>query len=112
MKLMQFPALLALSGLVQAAPVQSAALATPPPAAQHFLIQSTGAHHGDSWLWTTSSGVRWGRETLDLRGQLFDMDSQAVAGVDGTPEQGYQGQFLVQGPPPSPAPKSRKRRRP
>jgi len=36
--------------------------------------------------------------------------------VDGTPEQGYQGQFRVQGPPTpshgSPAPKSRKRRRP
>jgi dCTP deaminase len=36
--------------------------------------------------------------------------------VDGTPEQGYQGQFRVQGPPPaepaSPAPKPRKRRRP
>jgi hypothetical protein len=36
--------------------------------------------------------------------------------VDGTPEQGYQGQFRVQGPPAaataSPAPKPGKRRRP
>lgn len=74
----------ALTGtLVAQAP--GAPLATPPAGARHFVIESVAARHGDSWMWTTPDGVRMGRETFNLRGQVFDVDSSGTAGPDGMP---------------------------
>jgi len=60
-------------------------LAKPPANAQHFVIQSTGARHGDSWVWIDANGNRMGRESMNLRGQVFEVDSDGKAGADGMP---------------------------
>ena len=60
-------------------------LATPPAAARHFIIQSTGGKHGDSWTWVAPDGARMGRESMNLRGQVFELDSRGSAGPDGMP---------------------------
>jgi imidazolonepropionase-like amidohydrolase len=65
--------------------VPAAELARPPESARHFIIQSTGGKHGDSWMWTAPDGARMGRESMNLRGQVFDLDSRGVAGPDGMP---------------------------
>src|SRR5262249_34358167 len=57
-------------------------LAKPPATAHHFVIQSTGGKHGDSWTWTTD-GTRMGRESMNLRGQVFELDSSGTTGADG-----------------------------
>lgn len=80
-------ALFATSALVHAAGAQTAPadLAKPPANAQHFIIESTGGKHGDSWSWTLPDGTRMARETWNLRGQQWDQDYTGKAGADGMP---------------------------
>src|SRR6478609_5449544 len=61
-------------------PVQD--LAKPPATARHFIIQSTGGRHGESWMWDAPDGVRMGRESMNLRGQVFELDSSGKAGPE------------------------------
>ncbi len=63
----------------------TANLAKPPATARHYIIQSTAGQHGESWIWTTPDGTRWGRESFNLRGQAFEFDSAGKAGSDGMP---------------------------
>ena len=70
---------------VAAAQVQASQLAKPPSDARHFVIQSTGGKHGDSWSWIGPDGARMGRESMNLRGQVFELDSEGKAGADGMP---------------------------
>jgi imidazolonepropionase-like amidohydrolase len=67
------------------AQVPVADLAKPPADARHFVIQSTGGRHGESWRWTGADGARMGRESMNLRGQVFELDSSSTAGADGMP---------------------------
>src|SRR5438874_3000096 len=67
------------------AQVPTAELAKPPATARHFVIQSTGGKHGDSWTWTAPDGARMGRESMNLRGQVFELDSRGTIGADGMP---------------------------
>ena len=67
------------------AQVPEAELSKPPANARHFLIQSTGGKHGDSWSWVAADGARMGRESMNLRGQVFELDSRGNAGADGLP---------------------------
>jgi len=60
-------------------------LAKPPANATHYIIQSTGGKHGDSWRWITADGTRMGRESMNLRGQAFELDSAGKPGADGMP---------------------------
>ena len=60
-------------------------LLKPPATARHYVIQSTGGKHGDSWQWTAPDGTRLARESLGLRGQVFEMDSSGKPGPDGMP---------------------------
>ena len=62
-------------------PVQE--LAKPPADAQHFTVLSTAGKHGESTRWVTAAGVRMGRESILLRGQIFEVDSAAHVGKDG-----------------------------
>jgi imidazolonepropionase-like amidohydrolase len=64
---------------------RAAELATPPGEARHFIIESVGGKHGDSWSWIAADGTRMGRESMDLRGQLWDSDYTATSGPDGMP---------------------------
>lgn len=68
-----------------AADSKSVKLADPPATARHFIIVSTGGKHGDSWAWTEKDGTRRGRESFNLRGQVFDVDFAGKAGADGNP---------------------------
>ena len=67
------------------AQVPASELAKPPANARHFVIQSTGGKHGDSWSWVAPDGTRMGRESMNLRGQVFELDSSGKAGTDGMP---------------------------
>jgi imidazolonepropionase-like amidohydrolase len=60
-------------------------LAKPPATAKHYVIQSTGSKHGDSYRWTTADGTHMARESLLLRGQVFEQDSATKDGKDGMP---------------------------
>ena len=53
-------------------------LAKPPANATHYIIQSTGGKHGDSWRWTGPDGTRMGRESMNLRGQVFELDDTGI----------------------------------
>src|ERR1700730_13175037 len=67
------------------AQVPAAELAKPPADARHFVIQSIGGKHGDSGSWVAADGTRMGRESMNLRGQVFELDSSGRAGADGLP---------------------------
>jgi len=58
-------------------------LAVPPPDAQRFLIVSTAGQHGQSARWTSAAGEHLGRESMNLRGQVFELDSVSHLGRDG-----------------------------
>ena len=64
-------------------PVQD--LAKPPANARHFVIQSTGGRHGESWVWESPDGTHGGRESMNLRGQVFELDASGRTGSDGMP---------------------------
>jgi imidazolonepropionase-like amidohydrolase len=61
-------------------------LAKPPATAEHFIISSTGGKHGDSWIWRAPDGTSMGRESMNLRGQVFEFDSVGTLGADGMPK--------------------------
>ncbi|HEU4781561.1 MAG TPA: amidohydrolase family protein [Steroidobacteraceae bacterium] len=71
--------------LSASAQVPVTGLAKPPATATHYIIQSTGGKHGDSWIWVNPDGTRMGRESINLRGQVFELDSSGKAGADGMP---------------------------
>jgi imidazolonepropionase-like amidohydrolase len=50
-------------------------LAKPPADAKHWVIMSTGGKHGDSYAWSATDGTAMGRESLLLRGQVWEIDS-------------------------------------
>jgi imidazolonepropionase-like amidohydrolase len=75
--------LLALAGPLRAAPVAVGDLAKPPPDALVFTIMSAAGKHGQSYRWVTADGTRMGRESFNLRGQIFELDSAARLGTDG-----------------------------
>ena len=68
-----------------AAQVPVTELANPPANARHFIILSTGGKHGDSWAWTLPDGTRMSRESLNLRGQVWEIDTAITPGADGLP---------------------------
>ncbi len=78
---------LALISFSAAVPAQTPVgdLAKPPANAQHLIISSTGGKHGDSWIWQAPDGTWMGRESMNLRGQVFELDSAEKLGADGLP---------------------------
>jgi hypothetical protein len=72
---------------VRAAPTPVSELAHAPPDAQRFTILSTAGRHGESTRWTDTQGQHWGRESILLRGQVFEVDDTARLGADGMLEQ-------------------------
>ena len=84
---MRITSALLATALITAARAQTpvADLAKPPADAEHFIISSTGGKHGDSWIWRTPDGTLMGRESMNLRGQVFELDSAEKIGADGLP---------------------------
>jgi len=60
-------------------------LAKPPADARHFIIESPGGKHGDSWSWITADGTRMARESMNLRGMVWEIDYSGKADADGMP---------------------------
>ncbi len=60
-------------------------LAVPPAGARHYVIQSTGGKHGESWSWTLPDGTRMGRESMNLRGQVWEVDYRGKPGATEMP---------------------------
>jgi len=58
-------------------------LMKPPADAIHYSIVSSAGKHGDSARWFTADGQEMGRESMVLRGQVFETDSVARFGADG-----------------------------
>lgn len=67
----------------QATPAALADLAKPPADAKQFTIMSTAGRHGQSARWVTADGTLMGRESMNLRGQIFEVDSASRLGADG-----------------------------
>jgi imidazolonepropionase-like amidohydrolase len=67
-------------------------LAKPPADATHFTILSTSAHHGSDSVWTAGDGTQMIRESLNLRGQVFELDESIKLGSDG-----MQAEDIVRG---------------
>jgi len=67
-----------------AAPTAADRLATPPADASRLEIVSPSAHHGQTLRWTDAAGVRWSRESINLRGEISETDEAAVIATDGT----------------------------
>jgi hypothetical protein len=65
--------------------VPTSDLAKPPANARHFTIASVAGPHGESWTWTAVDGTRMSRESLNLRGQVWEIDAAGVANADGIP---------------------------
>jgi imidazolonepropionase-like amidohydrolase len=78
-------ALLVLAVAPAIAQVPVADLAKPPADAHHYVIESPGGHHGDSWSWIAADGTRVGRESMNLRGQVWEVDSRSKTGPDQMP---------------------------
>ncbi|MHB8720887.1 MAG: amidohydrolase family protein, partial [Steroidobacteraceae bacterium] len=77
--------LLTLSSSMSLAQVPAADLYAPPAGARHFIIESIGGKHGDSWSWVAADGARVGRESMNLRGQVWETDYRGTPGTEGTP---------------------------
>lgn len=60
-------------------------LAKPPAGAREFTILSTSGVNGHSYTWTTPDGTRMSRESILLRGQVWEIDQQVKLGPDRMP---------------------------
>src|SRR5579859_7081986 len=58
-------------------------LMKPPADAIHYSIVSSAGKHGDSARWFTADGQEMSRESMVLRGQVFETDGAAKFGADG-----------------------------
>lgn len=62
-----------------------AQLAKPPSEAHSFTILSTSGTNGKAFIWTATDGSRMSRESILLRGQVWELDERVVIGADGMP---------------------------
>jgi imidazolonepropionase-like amidohydrolase len=60
-------------------------LAKPPANAQTFSLVSSAGTHGKSAIWVEADGRRMSRESLLLRGQVWESDETVKLGDDGMP---------------------------
>jgi imidazolonepropionase-like amidohydrolase len=60
-------------------------LLVPPKDAAHFVIVSTAGKHGDEYMWKTADGRTAFRQSILLRGLIFETDETMRIGADGMP---------------------------
>ena len=60
-------------------------LAQPPADAELFSILSSAGNHGKGAIWTAADGTKMSRDSLLLRGQVWELDQSARLGADGMP---------------------------
>ena len=68
-----------------AAPVPKDQLLKPPADADHFVIVSEAGMHGDEWRWTLPDGSIAYRESILLRGLVFEQDQVVKVDASGRP---------------------------
>ena len=68
-----------------AAPTPKDQLLVPPADAAHFVIVSTAGKHGDEYMWKTADGRTAFRQSILLRGLIFETDETMRLGADGLP---------------------------
>jgi hypothetical protein len=68
-----------------AAPTPKEQLLVPPANADHFLVVSEAGKHGDEWRWTLPDGSIAYRESILLRGLVFEQDEVVKLDSSGTP---------------------------
>src|SRR4051812_5101655 len=66
--------LVATASVANAAPVPKDQLLVPPANAEHFVVVSEAGKHGDEWRWTLPDGSLAYRESILLRGLVFEQD--------------------------------------
>lgn len=66
-------------------PVAKDQLLVPPANADHYVIVSSSAKHGDSWRWTLPDGSVAYRHSQSLRGWITETDAVVKLGTDGNP---------------------------
>lgn len=67
------------------AQVPASALMKPPADAEHFLIVSAAGEHGKSAIWRTADGSFASRESVLLRGMVWELDQIVGFGPGGMP---------------------------
>jgi imidazolonepropionase-like amidohydrolase len=78
-------AALLLGAATMQAQVPADQLAKPPADAQAFTILSTAGIHGKSAIWKAADGSLMSRESILLRGQVWEVDQSVKLGSDGMP---------------------------
>jgi imidazolonepropionase-like amidohydrolase len=61
-------------------------LMVPPPGAEKFVVISTAGEHGSSSLWRTGDGSFFSRESILLRGMVWEQDEAIHFGRNGQPD--------------------------
>jgi imidazolonepropionase-like amidohydrolase len=70
-----------------AAPTPKEQLLVPPADATHYVVVSTAGKHGDSYMWTLPDGRLAFRDSILLRGLVFETDQTIRTGSDGMPSE-------------------------
>ncbi len=78
-----FVSLFFVLGCVAQAATPDKDLAIPPHTADAWAIVSTAGQHGVSKRWVDKDGVRWSRESLNLRGFVTEIDQQVAFAPNG-----------------------------
>jgi hypothetical protein len=60
-------------------------LLVPPAGADHFVVVSEAGKHGDEWRWTLPDGSKAYRESILLRGLVFEQDEVVKLDSNGAP---------------------------
>jgi len=68
-----------------AEPTPKEQLLVPPADATHYVVVSTAGKHGDEYIWKTADGRIAMRESILLRGLIFETDETMKMGADGMP---------------------------
>ena len=77
--------LTASASIAIAEPTPKDQLLVPPANATHFVVVSTAGKHGDDYMWTLPDGRTAFRESILLRGLVFETDEMIRFGADGMP---------------------------
>ena len=77
--------LAASSSIALADPTPKDQLLVPPASAAHYVVVSTAGKHGDEYMWTMPDGRIAFRESILLRGLVFETDETMRVGPDGMP---------------------------
>ncbi len=80
-----------------AAPTPVEQMAKPPADAHAYVIMSKAGPHGKAFSWRLPDGTLMGRGSMNLRGQIFEIEETVKPGKDGVPASYVIRGFTPQG---------------